>query len=72
MNASLKTLQKVGLLLLALFGLTLLNGCATQPVEVPVAVPCPKYPKIDPALLYPTPSQYLLPKELQRTAPKPQ
>lgn len=67
-----RTPQKVGLLLSLLSGLMLLNGCATQPVEVPVAVPCPKYPKIDPAMLYPSPTQYLLPSELRRTAPKPQ
>ena len=72
MKSSLKIPQKVGLLLSLLSGLMLLNGCATQPSEVPVAVPCPKYPKIDPAMLYPTPSQYLLPSELRRTAPKPQ
>lgn len=68
-----KTPLMVGLLPLLLFALMLLlSGCATQPAEVPVAVPCPKFPVIDPALLYPTPTQYLLPSELRRTAPKPQ
>lgn len=63
----------LGLLLLALFALMLpLSGCATQPVEVPVAVPCPKPARIDPAMLKPTPTQYLLPSELRRTAQKPQ
>lgn len=72
MNALSKIPQKAGLLLSLLCGLMLLNGCATLPAEVPVAVPCPKYPKIDPSLLYPTPTQYLLPSELRRTVPKPQ
>ena len=68
-----KTPLMVGLLPLLLFALMLLlSGCAIAPAEVPVAVPCPKYPKIDPAMLYPSPTQYLLPPELRRIAPKPQ
>ncbi len=66
MHASLMKLAEVGLPLLLLFAL---SGCATQPIEVPVPVDCPRPPKIDPAMLQPVPTQYLLPKELQRTAP---
>ena len=55
-----------------LFVLITLNGCATHPVEVPVAVDCPRPPKIDPEMLKPAPTQYLLPPELQRIVPKPQ
>ncbi len=59
-----------GLLHLMLFALMLLAGCAPQPVQVPVAADCPPIPHLDSRLLAPTPTQYLLPKELQRTAPK--
>ena len=65
--------QPGGLLPLLLCALTLtVSGCASQPVEVPVAVECPRPPKIDPSMLEPTPTQYLLPPELRRTARKPQ
>ncbi len=59
-----------GLLQLMLFALMLLAGCAQQPAQVPVAVDCPPIPRLDSRLLAPTPTQYLLPKNLQRTAPK--
>jgi len=71
MCESLRKLLRVGQQLLALFVLTILSGCATQsPVEVPVAVECPRPPRIHPDMLKPVPTQYLLPKELQRTAPR--
>lgn len=71
MHASLMKLAEVGLLPLLLFVLITLHGCATPlPVEVPVAVDCPRPPKIDREMLKPVPTQYLLPKDLQRTAPK--
>lgn len=76
MNNYPSQLQRVGLLLLLLCVLIVTistSGCATpRPVEIPVAVECPHPPKIHPDMLKPTPTQYLLPKELQRTAPKPQ
>ena len=61
---------KAGLLPLTMSALTLLAGCASQPQEVPVAVDCPKPQRLDSRLLQPTPTQYLLPPNLQRTAPK--
>lgn len=70
MQRLLMKLRRVGQLLLASFVLMLLNGCATQPVEVPVAVDCPRPPRIHPDMLKPVPTQYLLPKELQRIAPR--
>ena len=70
MRKFLMKLQRVGQQLLALFVLTMLSGCATQPVEVPVAVDCPRPPQIHPDMLKPVPTQYLLPKELQRIAPR--
>jgi len=63
---------KDGLLPLLLFVLITLNGCAPLPPQVPVAVECPRLPKIDPEMLKPAPTQYLLPPELQRIVPKPQ
>ena len=62
--------RKAGLLLLIMSALMLLAGCASQPQEIPVAVDCPKPPTLDSRLLQPTPTQYLLPPNLQRTAPK--
>lgn len=70
MHASLMKLAEVGLLPLLLFALITLSGCASQPVEVPVAVDCPRPPKIDPEMLKPAPTQYLLPSDLRRTAQK--
>ena len=62
---------KAGLAPLLLFALITLNGCATPPAQVPVAVDCPKLPTLDESLMEPAETQYLLPKELRRTAPKP-
>lgn len=59
-----------GLKPLSVCVLMLIAGCASQPVEVPVAVDCPRPPTLDSRLLQPTPTQYLLPSELRRTAPK--
>lgn len=70
MIASLKKLLADGLPPSLLCVLMLLQGCATPPIEVPVAVKCPEYPQINKDMLKPVPTQYLLPKELQRTAPK--
>ncbi len=61
---------KDGLLPFLLFVLITLNGCAPLPPQVPVAVECPPLPQLDRRLLDPTPTQYLLPSELRRTAPK--
>ena len=61
--------QTAGPLLLITSALMLLAGCASQQ-EVPVAVDCPKPQRLDSRLLQPTPTQYLLPPNLQRTAPK--
>ena len=73
MQSSSNRLTPVGLRLLLVCAATLaVSGCASQPVEVPVAVECPRQPKIDPSMLEPTPTQYLLPPELRRTARKPQ
>ena len=73
MHKMLKTHRTAGLLLSVVFVTSSgISGCATQPVEVPVAVDCPRLPKIDPEMLKPAPTQYLLPVELQRIVPKPQ
>lgn len=72
MLASLMKLLEAGLPPLMLFALIAISGCASQPVEVPVAVKCPRPAKIDPKMLEPAPTQYLLPPELRRIVPKPQ
>ena len=73
MHRLLKIHRTAGLLLSAVFVTSSgISGCATQPVEVPVAVDCSRPPKIDPEMLKPAPTQYLLPPELQRIVPKPQ
>lgn len=59
-----------GLLHLMLFATMLLAGCASQPQQVPVAVPCPRPAKPPDKLRDPPKTLYLLPKESLPTAQK--